>query len=1217
MRTDQYSTLNQRNGALLPNRDLIEGRSERDLLAFMVEFARLINFYDRNNQLHGHWAPVLLKDPVILLASISHAEYLQKRSIFRTTIREIEGAPGINSAFHDMTRQIAGRLIFTVDLVLKVACEIGEWGTHMQNSSYQYPLRTQFFHEITQAQGPTLWSIIALRNQILGLDKIAQRDQPHSSFLGVFENSIWDSAKGMQPFWKTLGLGKPASKCTCKEILGGIDRGGEQLLQFYTRTIQKAERGYEALKDQNQGYPDTVLVRTFVRLVGIYKKQLNGIANKHLQFYYRKILQQFPKDATPDRAFLFVDLAETGKLVSLPAGSTFLAGLDSDEQPILFKSLKSKSLNPGVVVKASTLTQLGEMDHQKTWVKHDIPSPGTIRKSEDGRIQSWPTFGPGNTAAQDLPMGIAFASPILLLKEGHRNLSIEIDFVEPFNPATFTDVTFALSTGRGWHPIKPIPTDHSHGTPGAPVSSHTLKFKLAPKEPAIVAFEEPVEEIGSIWPIFKMSFEKVSDPGHPPRIASMTISVSVSEMTGFSLFNDFGRLDPQNPFEPFGPIAANNSNFYIGIVEVFSKPIESLDVKVVWDLLPDDFVQYYQTYNKFFANAILPSGSSSSETYDNPFNNGSFRGRFSLLEYGNWKPLHKARRIKCSDDQPVSGASTSKSLPLFCDTTDSDCVITRESCFSILSKQDEIEFAPHPELQHEPLTWSEDTKDGFVRLQLTHPKHGFGNDVYPQVVSEVALANAKVMLKEVVRRRRCRRPSPSQYLTVNPPYFPTVSHFEGNYSAKKEFKFEPGPDTYPLECFLYTPFQNYKVYDNRSGMTVPDTSLAGKKLAGKVQPENTVPLFAAHPFKGSLFLEFQELIAPGELNLLYEMAPAPYKQMTISPGDLIYRYLGTNGWQKLRLLSDGTGRFRQSGILRLEIPEDITSDYPSMPEGNFVIAISASRPRAHHQTVYVQCNGLEVERESAHLANPKDLPELPALSIEASYPSLPEISNVTQAFPSFGGRAAEGEQDNHQRISVRLKTKDRVSFATDFSQLIPQTYPGIFHALPVYDRQSNSTYVYLVRKIRRQTSPDAFNPQVNTIDLNQVEDFLSLRVSSFARIRTVNFNFQYVQVEVKLTVLPKFECQEVKASVAKTIDLFFSPWIEGEFPKRRIGEGVTADQVANLIRKVPGVYDVTDLFFTSPILSASEIEPETYIAPLRPGNLLVTSRTHTLNCKVL
>ena len=61
---DQNSAMISLEEALTPNPYLIDNRTEKDRLNFLVDFASLINFYDRSNTINGNWMPFLLKDPV-------------------------------------------------------------------------------------------------------------------------------------------------------------------------------------------------------------------------------------------------------------------------------------------------------------------------------------------------------------------------------------------------------------------------------------------------------------------------------------------------------------------------------------------------------------------------------------------------------------------------------------------------------------------------------------------------------------------------------------------------------------------------------------------------------------------------------------------------------------------------------------------------------------------------------------------------------------------------------------------------------------------------------------------------------------------------------------------------------------------------------------------------------------------------------------------------
>jgi hypothetical protein len=77
------------------------------------------------------------------------------------------------------------------------------------------------------------------------------------------------------------------------------------------------------------GRPHFALLLTFLSLLGHAREQLNGLTGRHLDHYYRDILQMRPEPATPDRASVVFRLAAGVSELRVPAGTALQAGRDS------------------------------------------------------------------------------------------------------------------------------------------------------------------------------------------------------------------------------------------------------------------------------------------------------------------------------------------------------------------------------------------------------------------------------------------------------------------------------------------------------------------------------------------------------------------------------------------------------------------------------------------------------------------------------------------------------------------------------------------------------------------------------------------------------------------------------------------------------------------------------------------------------------------------
>lgn len=114
----------------------------------------------------------------------------------------------------------------------------------------------------------------------------------------------------------------------------------------------------EAFKDQPNleawlSRPHFVLFLTFLKLLDQYQKPaLNHILQKHLDYYYRDILQFKRKPATPDKVFLLAALAKSYKKprFPLPKDTAAFAGKDATGKDLIYKTQEQLIVNKAKVV---------------------------------------------------------------------------------------------------------------------------------------------------------------------------------------------------------------------------------------------------------------------------------------------------------------------------------------------------------------------------------------------------------------------------------------------------------------------------------------------------------------------------------------------------------------------------------------------------------------------------------------------------------------------------------------------------------------------------------------------------------------------------------------------------------------------------------------------------------------------------------------------------
>jgi hypothetical protein len=129
---NQNSVIQSYEAALIPSSDMVDARNEKDRLSFMVDFASLINFYDENNKVNDSWQPFLLKDPVILTASIAKTSFKKLHSLYVNAYSDLQAV--IN---RDPINQIdlALSLNQLFDQIIGLYKQVEYWSKYMQQST--------------------------------------------------------------------------------------------------------------------------------------------------------------------------------------------------------------------------------------------------------------------------------------------------------------------------------------------------------------------------------------------------------------------------------------------------------------------------------------------------------------------------------------------------------------------------------------------------------------------------------------------------------------------------------------------------------------------------------------------------------------------------------------------------------------------------------------------------------------------------------------------------------------------------------------------------------------------------------------------------------------------------------------------------------------------------------------------------------------------------
>ncbi|AXG74377.1 hypothetical protein DVK85_09090 [Flavobacterium arcticum] len=1205
---DQYSAIINQQQALVPDSQLIDGRTEKDWLCFLSGFGNLVNFYNKDNQHSGNWRPFLLKDPLFLTATIAGTPFKQLHTLYLNTIKSIKSL---------ITTSMVGSLFNQLfDQLNDVFMYIKQWIGFMQSSDKEYTLKNYIINESTVKISPYFWAFNSLRQNLFlstFVEGITPVNTSRFHTYSDYQEQVWRKNKDKSPYWELLNLKHPITKNTPLEILNAITNVGDRIFHFFHTAIHHADIEFEKIKIETNGYPDTVLIRSFIELLKIHQKQLNGLSQKHLQFYYDDILKQKKQGAQPDSAFIYTTLSKKSAY-TLPEGTLFNAGLDSQKQPILFVNTKSVSLTPTLISDAFTLSiAKNAIGFYMPYVQ-DIPEPSTIKKDEIGQTEAWQTFGGADTTiATKTNFGIAFASPMLLLKEGNRTITFSFNFATTTDLRQLKNARYYLSTQKKWLNVTAFTVFPNFQFFG---ESQEVVITLEAIQPAIECFDTNPDGITAKWPLIKIIFDAVSSPTTPPILNSLDISVAVAGIKTFQLYNDYGTLSTKNPYPLFGPSPVYNNNFIIGNNEILSKPFNSLYFELDWDKLPNNFEDYYKEYNTYFENnkeraknrgniwnRITGKGSNNDDTTEETvfsFNNYCFTVEFKLLQNNDWNSISmtKLQNIAINENNtimatpyPITEDTPQPDDELLLFSTDDTTVngtLTEKSFFGY-TPVNEVKTR-NSFIQLVPLKYSDTSKAGLIKMVLNGPQYGFGAEIYPKVVTNIALNNAAILINNAESFFGISRPIKE---SANIPYTPKLDSLTAYYTASETYDFTSKTPQSALECFMYSPFSNYKIYNK--------LNIDGLGIA----------LYPTYTDKGYLYIVMDTIIPSNNLNIYFELSGSYDGEPDTEP--INYYYLSKSGWETLPLIADGTNNFSCTGIITVNIPKDISKKSPLMPLGKYYIAIGVNNPSQYAKSIIVAPNGFCVSRTSTISWKDKNnKPQIAANAITQPQTAIPEIATVVQPFPSFGGKAAENRTAMNIRVSNRIKTKDRAITNGDYFRTIREQHSFIFYSKPIYNTNSKKLDIYVVKACESPTEADAFLPQINSCQKEKIADYLNARAGAFSQCSVHNFSFQYVKVNASVIVSEGYDTIGLKKAINTAINLFISPWISSDAPQITIDTSITDIEIASCICSVDGVVAANNISFVTWACGNPYINVDTVtsVTPANTATLLVSYMNH-------
>ncbi|HTE28504.1 hypothetical protein [Flavitalea sp.] len=415
---------------LLSGSAQIDGRKTADLLDYFSQLSRHINFYDSQLNI-SDWQAFFRKSiPFSLTGIIKHNKdtVQQKFDKYNKLFDKRPNRQSLQLIVHFIYFQ-------TIHLV-------NRWHSEMKGSDL--PVERLLEKMIRDKLLEPVKKYICLTNTATEKYRIKKIDFNKLQQSGVWELSAFD-LRDTSCFVSNAPTKRKRLIALRNEIVS--------LFPAFMNIISLTGPGAEAsmelslfpLKEefQKKHSPHLALLFAFLKLFRYLQNDLNGFTKKHLDFFYQDVLKLNPRDAVPDKTHILFEIQNQLDKYLIKKEVQVKDGKDRNKEDINFALNDEIVVNKTIVADLRTLFLNNRTVFDQTYLEGVYKAPdarkadGIDKDFKDDDAKSFPTVGsklskyipPEKKFFQPYPfarLGFILASPVLLLNEGTRNVTITL-----------------------------------------------------------------------------------------------------------------------------------------------------------------------------------------------------------------------------------------------------------------------------------------------------------------------------------------------------------------------------------------------------------------------------------------------------------------------------------------------------------------------------------------------------------------------------------------------------------------------------------------------------------------------------------------------------------------------------------------------------------------------------------------------------------------------
>lgn len=1064
----------------------IDERTLSDFIDFTLKFSKYINYYNLENSLDGNGSVFFNNDITILLIKISSLDLKSIEEKFESKLQDTYyHLDPVLEYLYDLLSQVQDWNSKTLDEE-----EFNSEINKLINSKFsKYLKKLQTYHELYYN------SKLCTKNV---------------KILYFQQSSEWQNEynEHIQPFEKEMSK---------TDIITQVI---DDMYSLFNSILSSIELIVESSQDYKQKYmqegntkPHIALFIAFIEMYKNAQNDINKFTQRHLTYYYNQILHLYPIPEIPDKVHIAFELQDGIKMHKLAKGLELSAGQDSEGKNLTYELDEEIIVTEAYIEKINTIVNQSDSEGKRNNNMETVFLNLDINKdlfSEEKLNDSY-------------EFGFALASSFLKLSEGDRTINFTIElqryafdkFMDIFNNQVLTNpdyniqniddfidnlFCFTYSTINSLEetewitiPDEKVITSFQKNNEGNCINKIDLSVEidiLYPPIDACLSDEYPQAKERKL-PVCKFLLHNNSANFYNFYklliIEKITINTKVDGIRNLKVQNDYGPIDSNFPFEPFGAMPTIGSTFYLGHDTIFSQHLDNLEIVLEWmdpPLEDNGFPEYYNGYSNIESNDI-------------------FKAQMSFLKDRKWLPNDNHQIIDLfQDDEPNEDGS----IPVKGTTVVNDIDL----------KNLNFHFKGAP-IINEDEYYSRISKNGFLKFEFTYPPNGFGHKEYPEIVKKQAGKAEE---------------------STNPPWTPTLRSISVNYESNIIIDIHNQDRKNRAFVYHLHPFGKKLV----SEPVGKDISLfpyynEGSEILLGIKEFNELEILTIYFHINEFASDFIDEKALVEWSFLNndEWVQIKYDQIIKDSTD--------------DLTSSGIIMFDLPSLDPEFFNIKTFSNSYRLPSGYFWLKCNSTNGEDFVRNIdYIKCHAATATFKNND--NAQDHLKAPLLpnSIDGFVDEQPAIKTIEQSYSSFKGKAVEDLMEFQIRVSERLNHKNRAITKWDYEHIILQDYNDINKVICInninidLEPEPGSILLVIIPKINEEDSKKVQEPKSTVSRLQSIKQSIINRISPFVNIDVCNPIYEQVQVKFDVKFHKGLNERYYLQKVNEDVKDFLNPW---------------------------------------------------------------------------